>query len=239
MAKARPPSTTLPENRLLAALPRDEAARLVARMDEVTLGVGDVVYGANGPIRHVHFPRTGILSVVIDMADGGTVEVGTVGREGLAGLPVFHGAGTSPTRVYCQVPPCVCRRLPAAAFAEEVRRGGPLSRLVHRFAQATLNLSAQSVACNRLHPVEERLARWLLMTHDRVDGDGLRLTQRILSEMLGVRRESVTVAAGALQRAGLIRYTRGRVTVLDRAGLEAVACECHRVVRAEFDRLLD
>jgi CRP-like cAMP-binding protein len=238
MAKTHPPAPAPPENRLLAALPRQERDRLVRRTDEVTLGLGDVVYRPNGPIRHVYFPRTGILSMVIDTEDGHTVEVGTVGNEGMAGLPAFHGAESSPTRVYCQVPPCVCRRMPADVFRDETRRPGPLQDLAHRYAQALLNQSAQSTACNRLHPVEERLARWLLMTHDRVEGDELRLTQEVLSEMLGVRRPSVTLAAGALQQAGLIRYARGRVTVLDRAGLESASCECYRVVRAEFDRLL-
>jgi CRP-like cAMP-binding protein len=176
--------------------------------------------------------------MVIDMSDGGTVEVGTVGREGMAGLPVLNGAERSPTRVYCQVPPCVCRRVPAAAFVAELKRAGPLQTLAHKYAQANLNLSAQSTACNSLHPVEERLARWLLMTHDRVGGDDLNLTQQIVSEMLGVRRATVTTAAGVLQKAGLIAYRRGRITVLDRGGLEVAACECYKVVRAEFDRLL-
>jgi CRP-like cAMP-binding protein len=237
MPKA-PSPPDLPENRLLAALPPADRARLVRRMDQVTLDRGDLVYRANGPIAHVYFPRTGILSRVIDMQDGATVEVGTIGREGLAGLPLLHGTDRSPTRVYCQVPPCVCRRLAADAFAAELHAGGLLAALAHRYAQCHLNLAAQSVACNRLHPVEERLARWLLMTHDRVDGDRLSLTQQVLSEMLGVRRASVTTAAGVLQKAGLIEYRRGTITVLDRKGLEAAACECYRVVRAEFDRLL-
>ena len=237
MAKA--PAPTLPENRLLAALPPADRDRLLRRADEVTLARGDGVYRSNGPIDHVYFPRTGILSMVIDMEDGGTVEVGTVGLEGMAGLPAFHQAGSSPARVYCQVPPCVCRRIPADVFRAEATRPGPLQTLMNRFAEVTFALSAQSVACNRLHPVEERLARWLLMTQDRVGGDELNLTQQILSEMLGVRRASVTTAAGTLQQAGLIAYRRGKVTVLDRAGLEAAACECYRVVRGEFARLLD
>lgn len=226
------------ENRLLAALPREEFDRLARQMDEVVLDVGDVVYRAGGPIRHVYFPRSGILSVVVDTDDGGTVEVGTVGREGVAGLAAFLGAGQSPHRVYCQVPPCICRRLPADLFAAEVRRPGPLQSLVFHYAQLAMTLAARSIACNSLHPVEERLARWLLTTHDRVGADEFPLTQQIMSEMLGVRRPSVTVAAGALQKAGLIEYRRGWVVVLDRAGLEAAACECYRVVRDAQDRLL-
>jgi CRP-like cAMP-binding protein len=228
---------TLAENRLLAALPRGVSDRLLDGAADVTLRRGEVVYRAHGPVRHVYFPRSGILSVVVDMADGGTVEVGTVGNEGMAGLPAFHGADTSQTRTYCQVPPCVCRRVPAATFRREAERPGPLRDLLSRYVQFTLNLSAQSTACNRLHPVEARLARWLLLTQDRVAADELSLTQQIMSEMLGVRRPSVTLAAQALQAAGLVRYRRGRVTVLDRAGLGAAACECYRVVRAEFERL--
>lgn len=228
----------LSENRLLTALPRAARDRLLDGATEVTFGRGDVVYRANGPVRHVYFPRTGILSVVVDMADGGTVEVDTIGSEGMVGLPAFHGAETSHARVYCQVPPCMCVRVAADVLRKEVERPGPLRDLLHRFAQFTLNLSAQSTACNRLHPVEARLARWLLMTRDRVGGDDLSLTQQILSEMLGVRRPSVTLAAQALQASGLVRYRRGRVTVLDRAGLEDASCECYRVVRAEYQRLL-
>lgn len=238
MAKAPPPPPNLPENGLLATLPPADRDRLARHSNEVTLARGDVVYRANGPIEHVYFPRAGILSMVIDMEDGGTVEVGTIGREGMAGLPAFHGAGSSPARIYCQVPPCVCRRVPVDVFRVEAIRPGPLQAAINRFAEITFTLSAQSVACNRLHPVEERLARWLLITHDRVGGPELNLTQQILSEMLGVRRASVTTAAGTLQRAGLIAYRRGKVTVLDRAGLEAAACECYRVVQSEFARLL-
>jgi CRP-like cAMP-binding protein len=234
----RPKSDSVPENRLLVALPTADRARLLARSDEVTLDRGDEIMRANGPITHAYFPRTGILSMVIDMSDGGTVEVGTIGREGFAGLPILLDADRSPSRIYCQVPPCVCRRLPAAAFLAEVRSCAAFRDMTHRFAQANLNLAAQSTACNRLHPVEERLARWLLMTHDRVGSDELNLTQQILSEMLGVRRASVTTAAGVLQKAGLIEYRRGHIRVLDRSGLEAAACECYRVVRREFDRLL-
>lgn len=235
---SKPPRTDLPENRLLGTLPTAERVHLTRRMDEVTLSRGDVVYRAGGRMTHVYFPRTGVLSMVIDMENGSTIEVGTIGVEGLAGLPAFHGAEASSARVYCQVPPCVCRRMPVRAFLDEVSNSGPLRSVVHRFAQATFTMSAQTAACNRLHPVEERLARWLLMTQDRVGGPELSLTQQVLSEMLGVRRASVTTAAGVLQRAGLIRYRRGLVVVLDRVGLEDAACECYRVVRAEFERLM-
>jgi CRP-like cAMP-binding protein len=221
------PDAPPPENRLLAALPPDVRSRLLGRADEVALCVGDVVYRPGEPIRWVYFPRTGILSMVIDAEDGGTVEVGTVGNEGLAGLPALHRADRSPTRVYCQVPPCPCRRVPADLFVAEASRPGPLQDACHRYAQAVYNQTAQSVLCMALHPVEPRLARWMLLTQDRV-GDEFPLTQQILSEMLGVRRSSVTLAAGAFQDAGLIRYRRGRIAVLDRARLEAASCECYR-----------
>jgi CRP-like cAMP-binding protein len=236
---AKPPLATDPsENRLLDALPAADRARLIRHMDQVTFERGEIVYRSGGPIRHVYFPRTGILSHVIDMADGGTVEVGTIGREGLSGLALAHGTDRSLGRVYCQVPPCVCRRLPGDVFVAELRTSARLTALTHRYAQCLLDLAAQSVGCNRLHPVEKRLARWLLMSHDRIDGDRVSLTQQILSEMLGVRRSSVTTAAGVLQKAQLIEYRRGTITVLNRRGLESAACECYHVVRGAFDRLL-
>jgi CRP-like cAMP-binding protein len=223
---------------MLAALPRDEHDRLTRRMDEVTLELGDEVFRAQGPIRHIYFPRTGILSQVIDMQDGETVEVSTIGREGLAGLPIFHGVERSPFRIYCQLPPCTCRRLPADLFEQEAQREGPLRKLLHRYSHARLCMTAQTAACNRLHPIEQRLARWLLTTRDRVGLSELRLTQQVLSEMLGVRRPSVSLAAGVLQSRGLIRLARGRVTIRDAAKLEAASCECYRAVRDEFDHFL-
>ena len=238
MAARRSLASSRPENRLLAALPRDDYERLTCRMDEVTLNLGDGVYRANGPIRHVYFPRSGILSQVIDMEDGETVEVSTVGREGVVGLPAFHGVDRSPFRVYCQLPPCICLRLPADLFVEEVRRPGPFQDLILRYTHARYCQTAQTAACNRLHRIEQRLARWLLMTRDRVGSGELLLTQQVLSEMLGVRRPSVTLAIGELQKAGLISCSRGRVVIQEGRGLEAAACECYQVVRDEFDRFL-
>jgi CRP-like cAMP-binding protein len=238
MARRASRTESLPENRLLVALPVADRERLIRKMDEVTLERGEPVCRPNRPIRHAYFPRAGILSMVVEMRDGGTVEVGTIGPEGMVGLPVLHGAEVSSTRVYCQVPPCVCRRLPVDEFKAELRREGAFAAAINLFAQVSFTLAAQSTACNRLHPVEERLARWLLMTQDRVGSAELNLTQQILSEMLGVRRASVTTAAGVLQKAGLIEYHRGRVKVLNRPGLEAAACECYAVVRAEVARLI-
>lgn len=236
MAKAR--RIPIPgENRLLTALPEREFDRLRPRLEETALGLKQVLYEADRPIEHVYFPRTGVISLVIDMADGLTVEVGTVGNEGMVGTPVFLGAEKSPTKAFSQVPGD-CLRMRAEDFREEIGNGGPLPDLIRRYTQAMVNQISQSVACNHLHSVQERMCRWLLMTHDRVESDEFPLTQEFLAQMLGVRRPSVTVVAGILQQAGLIRYHRGRITVLDRAGLEAASCECYRVVRQEYDRLL-
>lgn len=178
------------------------------------------------------------MSLVIEMQNGGTVEVGTVGNEGMVGTPVFLGAERSPTKAFCQVPG-ECSRMPTAAFKKELAEAdGILRQLISRYAQAMINQISQSVACNHLHSVEERTCRWLLMTHDRVGSDDFLLTQEFLAQMLGVRRSSVTVAAGLLEKAGLITYKRGRITVLDRERLEQASCECYQVVRREYDRLL-
>lgn len=237
MAKRSHTTNSQPENRLLAALPGKEFDRLTATMDDVALAVKDVLYRPNGPIRYVYFPRTAALSIVLTMADGGTVEVGSVGNEGMAGVPAFLDADRSPAEVFCQVPG-EARRMPVAAFREEVRRDGPFRDIVQRYTQVLINQVSQTAACNRPHPVEGRLARWLLITHDRVVGDVLPLTQEFLSYMLGSQRPTVTLAAQVLQRAGLIRYTRGKITIQDRKGLETASCECYDTVRAELDRLV-
>ncbi len=224
-------------NRLLAALPGKDLDRLAARMTTVPLAVRDLLYRARGPIDHVYFPLDGVLSQIVVMEDGGAVEVGTVGHEGMVGLSVALGDPQSPVETFCQVPGRAAR-LPADDFRAEADRGGPLAALVLRYSLAVAAMAAQSAACNRLHSVDERCARWLLMTHDRVGSDRFQLTQEFLALMLGVRRASVTVAAGMLQKAGVIDYTRGKITVTDRPRLEAASCECYRAVRAEFERLL-
>ena len=224
------------ENRLLAALPAPEAERLRPRLERVSLGLAEPLYEAGARIERVYFPLGGMFSLLITMADGSAVEVGTVGNEGLIGLPVFLGSERSPTAVICQVPGEACR-MAAEAFREEVGRGGALAGLILHYTQAVLNQISQSVACNLLHSVEQRLGRWLLMSHDRAGADEFPMTHQFLAEMLGVRRPSVSVTAAKLQEAGLIGYHRGRIAVLDREGLEAASCECYRVVRDEFDRL--
>lgn len=224
-------------NRLLAALPPEALERLGPDLDAVTLGQKDVIYRSNHLISHVYFPVTGVVSLVTVMEDGATAEIATVGNEGMVGLPVFLGTGMVPHQAFVQVPGDAFR-IEAAAFREEAERWGPMTRIMQRYTQAIFTQVAQSAACNRLHSVEERCARWLLMTHDRVISDEFPLTQEFLSQMLGVRRASVSVIARLLQHAGLIRYRRGRVTILDRQGLESASCECYHIISSEYERLL-
>lgn len=224
------------ENRLLSALPRDEHDRLLPHLEKVALPLRDILYEANGPIAHVFFPLTGVVSLVI-MDDGFCLEVGTIGNEGVVGTPIFLGAGSSPTRAISQVAG-EALRMTTKVFQKEMRRAGPLYALVQRSTQALINQISQSIVCNHRHSVQKRMCRWLLMSHDRVGTDEFHLTHEFLAQMLGVRRPSVTAVAGNLQKAGLITYHRGQITVLDRKGLEAASCECYEVVAKELDRLL-
>lgn len=223
-------------NRLLGALSHEELERLLPSLEPVDLPTGMTIYDAGTPITHVYFVRSGVVSMVSEMSEG-TVEVGTVGREGMTGLPIVLDADTMPTRAFVQVPGDALRMT-----ADELRRAMQSSarfrRLLFRYVLALFDQTAQHAACNRLHSLEERCARWLLMTHDRVDGDVLALKQQFLAEMLGVHRPAVTLAAGALQRAGIIRYTRGRVTVLDRAALESASCACYAIIARRTEQLL-
>jgi CRP-like cAMP-binding protein len=225
------------KNRLLAALPRDEYHRLFPNLEKVDLPLKDILYDVNGPISHVFFPLNGVVSLVIIMEGGSTLEVGTIGNEGLVGTPVFLGAESSPTRAISQVPG-EALRMETNLFQQEMKRGGPLYGLVQRYTQAMINQISQSTVCNHRHSVQKRMCRWLLMSHDRVGADEFPLTQEFLAQMLGVRRPTVTAVAGILQKAGLLTYHRGRMTILDRKRLEAASCECYQVVRDELDRLL-
>lgn len=225
-------------NRLLAALAPDAAAWLEPHLAPVSLDVGQVLAEPGEPFTHVYFPETAIVSLVNRMADGAGVEVGTIGNEGMAGVAAFLEAEAAESQTFCQIPGAALRA-PAAVVAEAAGAPPTFRRLLNRYTQAYLTQVAQGAACNRLHHLEARCARWLLMTHDRVGGaDAFPLKQEFLALMLGVRRAGVTVAAGALQDAGLIRYRRGGIRVLDRAGLEAASCECYGIVRRAFDRLL-
>jgi CRP-like cAMP-binding protein len=227
----------LGQNRLLASLPRSEYRRLHPHLERVSLPLREILYEANGPIPHVFFPLNGVVSLVIVMDGGFSLEVGTIGNEGMVGTPVFLGSDSSPTRAISQVPG-EALRMETKVFEDEMKLGGRLYRLVQRYTQAMINQISQSTVCNHRHSVEKRMCRWLLMSHDRVGIDEFLLTQEFLAQMLGVRRPTVTAVAGILQKAGLISYHRGRLTVLDRKGLEAASCECYEVVAKELDRLL-
>jgi CRP-like cAMP-binding protein len=224
-------------NCLLAGLPREEYDRLRPGLEIVSLGALEVIAAAGEPLRHVYFPLTGVISLVATDADGATVEAGTIGKEGKAGLPAFLGVPSSPMTTMGQIAGDHAR-LPVADLLAAAAPGSFLNVLLHRYAQALFVLAGQSAACNRLHPIEERCARWLLMTQDRVGTPTFPLTHEVLGQMLGVRRASVTIATGTLQRAGLIAYHRGEITILDRAALEAGTCECYGVIQGEFARLL-
>jgi CRP-like cAMP-binding protein len=225
------------QNRLLRALPLAEYAHLLPQLTPVVLGLKQVLIEPDAPIRDVYFPRAGVGSMIADEQEGGAVEVGTIGPEGFIGLPVLMGADRMPYRVFVQVAGDGWR-LSADTFRRVVDERPAVRQLLLRFAQTFTDQVSQSVACNRLHTVDERCARWLLMTLDRVHGESFELTHEFLSLMLGVRRAGVTVAMGTLQGAGIIRYMRGRVTVLDRPRLEEASCGCYHITRTASDRLL-
>jgi len=224
------------ENRLLVALPRGEYDRLLPHLEKVSLPLRETLYEANGPIAHVFFPLNGVVSLVI-MDNSFTLEVGIIGNEGMVGTPIFLGSDRSPTKAIAQIPG-EALRMEAKVFEKEMRRGGPLHGLVQRYTQAMINQISQSIVCNHRHSVAKRMCRWLLMSHNRMATDEFPLTHEFLAQMLGVRRPTVTAVAGNLQKAGLINYHRGRITVLDRKGLEAGSCECYEVIAKELDRLI-
>jgi CRP-like cAMP-binding protein len=228
---------SVPENGLLATLPRSEYDRLRPNLVYLTVGVRDLLHEADTPIEHVFFPRSGVMSALVVLTDEVESEIGMIGNEGMVGVPAVRAKDLSPHRVFCQVPGEV-RRLPVAVFEAELRRAGSLRDAVDRYTQALFCMVAQCSACNLHHPIGERCARWLLMTHDRVSGDEFPITHELLSVMLGVRRASVTLAASALQGAGLVSYSRGRMTILDRPRLEGAACACYGVVRDRYTTLL-
>jgi CRP-like cAMP-binding protein len=224
------------ENRLLAALGREDYERLFPRLEPITFALGDVLYESGRPMDYVYFPTTAIVSLVYTMEDGATVEMGLAGSDGVVGIALFLGGDTTPNRAVVQIAGGALR-MPAQELQEEFKRGSSFQLLLLRYTQALLTQISQTAVCNRLHSLQQRLCRWLLLCLDRVRSNELHMTQEFISNMLGGRRESVTVAAGRLQDAGLINYSRGHITVLDRPGLEATVCECYRVVQNEFERL--
>jgi hypothetical protein len=224
-------------NRLLAALPVKDYQHLLPELEPVTLTFGDILFEPGENLCHVYFPNNSIISLLSAVGERELLEVGIVGNDGMAGLPVFMGVSKSRTRGLVQGEGSAFR-MKAAALRKELSNGSALPKLLHRYTHSLLTQISQSAACNRFHLVNPRLARWLLMTHDRIEGDEFRLTQEFLSLMLGVRREGVTLAAGNLQKQKLIRYSRGRIRILDRAGLEAVTCKCYAVCKDEYDNFL-
>ncbi len=217
-------------NRLLAALPIEVYQRLQPALEPVTLPLAQPLYQLGDPISHVYFPEQGIISLVSLLAAGATMEVGIVGQDGMAGLPVLFGGRNDSHYALVQVAG-KAQRLRAGKLLTEFHRGEALHDLLLRYVQAVLTQAAQAAVCNRFHTIEARLARWLLSASDCLATDTFPLTHEFISQMIGVRRAGVTTAAGVLNQAGLIRYSRGRITILDRVSLEAFACECYGVVR--------
>ena len=227
-----------PTNRILAALKPKDQKRLLAETTSVSLEFKRRLLEPGKAIDAVYFPESAVVSLLTTLDDGGAVEVATVGNEGIVGVPVFLGGHAMSARDLYQVQvPGQARAMDTASFLEATERD-PLRGLVQRYAQALFTQVSQQVACNARHSVTERCGRWMLLTADRVGQSEFPLTQEFLAQMLGVRRASVTVAAGTLQNAGFIHYSRGRMTIIDREGLENASCECYRITRAEFDRLL-
>jgi CRP-like cAMP-binding protein len=223
-------------NRLLAVLGSEERERLLRGAKSESFEAHEVLYVQGREITHVYFPVTGVISLVVKMTDADDVEATTIGNEGVVGIPVILGVPSTTMEALWQVPGRALK-MPAGVLLEEIRRTASLNRLLLRYAEAVMVQFAQHAACNRSHSMEQRCARWLLMTHDRVEGDEFPLTQQFLAQMLGVRRATVTVIAGALHKAGLIAYRRGRIRIVDRRGLEGAACECYDVVRRVMNRV--
>jgi CRP-like cAMP-binding protein len=223
-------------NWLLDALPDTDYERLQGDLKPVSFSLGDVIYESGGQMTDVYFPTTCHVSLLYTMINGVTAEMGLVGNEGVVGIALFMGGDTTPNRAIVQGAG-EALKLRAKSLQAEFSRGGEFQVLLLRYTQALITQISQTAVCNRLHTVEQRLCRWLLMTHDRTHSDELQMTQEFLSNMLGVRREGVTHAAGILQELGLISYVRGHIKITDRAGLEKHACECYAVVKAEHGRL--
>ena len=225
------------QNHLLDALPNADFERIASHLEVIRMDLGEVLYEPGARLRHVYFPTTSIVSLLYVMEDGASAEIAVVGNEGMLGISLFMGGETTPSHAVVQSAGYGVR-LKAQLLKEEFARFGPMMHLLLRYTQALITQMAQTAVCNRHHSVDQQLCRWLLLSLDRLEANELTMTQELIANMLGVRREGVTEAAGKLQEAGLINYRRGRISVLDRKGLEARCCECYRVVKSEFDRLL-
>ena len=224
-------------NHLLSALPKPAYQQWAALLEEVDMPLGQVLYESGAALRYVYFPTTSIVALVYLLESGASAEFAVVGNEGIVGVSLFMGGNSTPSRAVVQSAGCGFR-LPAKVLLETFERGGPVAHLLLRYTQALITQMAQTAVCNRHHNVDQQLCRWLLLSLDRLPTNELKMTQELIASMLGVRREGVTEAALALQKAGFIRYARGHITVVDRAALESRACECYAVVKQEYDRLL-
>ncbi|MDD2915185.1 MAG: Crp/Fnr family transcriptional regulator [Gallionella sp.] len=225
------------QNQLLAALPAEIFGRISPHLELIPMPLGQVLYESGGQLQYVYFPTTSIVSLHYIMENGASAEIAGVGNEGVLGISLFMGGNTTPSLATVQTAGNAYR-LKARLVMDEFNRAGPMMRLMLRYTQALITQTSQTAVCNRHHSVEQQLCRWLLSTLDRLGSSELIMTQELIAGMLGVRREGITEAAGNLQRAGLIRYRRGHITVLDRTGLESRVCECYDVVKKEFRRLL-
>lgn len=224
-------------NRLLAALPEETRQRLHPHLEKISLPLGSALYEAGDEMKHVYFPVDSIVSLLYVMADGSSAEISVVGNDGVVGIALFMGGESTPSRAIVQSGG-FAYRLPAPVLKAEFQRHGALLGLLLRYTQALITQMAQTAVCNRHHNIHQQLARWLLLSLDRLPGNHLSMTQELIANMLGVRREGVTEAAGRLQQLGIIEYKRGRIRVLDRPALEKQSCECYEVVKQETDRLL-
>jgi len=238
MAKSSRAAVQSPkENQLLAAMPEADYAALLPCLERVAMPLGQAVYESGGPQGYVYFPTTSIVSLLYVLADGATAEIAVTGHEGLVGIALFMGGETTPSRAVVQSAGHGYR-LKASLLKKEFERGGTLQHLLLRYTQALITQMTQTAVCNRHHSVDQQLCRWLLLSLDRLPDNNLVMTQELIANMLGVRREGVTEAAGKLQAEGLIEYSRGKITVVDRERLELRVCECYAVVKREYDRLL-
>jgi CRP-like cAMP-binding protein len=224
------------KNHILASLPKAEMARLAPYLSPLTLELGKTLVEPGEEITHAYFLESGLASEIVAMVDGDTVETGVTGNDGVVGIPVLLGTKSMPSRIFMQIAGSGYR-IAARHLAEAYERPGMLRKLINRYFQAHLAQTSQTAACNRLHDIEERLARWLLICHDRMESDTIALTHEFLGHMLGTPRTTVTLAAGHLQKAELVDYSRGKVRIRNRQGLEKAACECYEIVRDEFERL--
>jgi CRP-like cAMP-binding protein len=225
------------QNHLLAALPKEEYEFLFPHLEKIAMPLGEVLYESGGELRYVYFPTTSIISLLYVMENGASAEIAVIGNEGIIGIALFMGGKTMPNRAVVQSAGHAYR-LKAALIQKEFSQNDPMMRLLLRYTQALMTQMAQTAVCNRHHSIDQQLCRWLLLSLDRLSSNKLIMTQELIANMLGVRREGVTEAAGKLQEAGLIHYSRGQITVLNRVGLEKRVCECYQVVKTETDRLL-